>query len=89
MLRPPVSSYDVDGALSTAAIRLITARSEEASLAIHSCKHPDDEVLYAQWAQARQRLEECQSAYVECVARAGYPDVPIRAAVEREAQVSR
>jgi hypothetical protein len=62
--------------------RLMAARSEEASLSMRVCRHPDDELLYLQWARARQILEQCQQEYVGCVERSDFADLPARAVVE-------
>jgi hypothetical protein len=61
---------------------LIVAQSEEVSLRSRCCKFPEDQALYAMWAQSRQRLEECQSAYIASVERADFADVPIRRVAE-------
>jgi len=68
--------------LYSAGATLISALSEEASFAALTCRHPDDELLYCKWAQARQSLEEKGQRYCECLARCDFPDVKIRALVE-------
>jgi hypothetical protein len=70
--------------LRRAALRLITARSEEAGLSIKCCRHPDDELLYLQWARARQQIEELQQEYIGCLDRCDFPDIALRDVVEGE-----
>jgi hypothetical protein len=60
----------------------MVARAEEASLSIRSCQNPDDELIFSEWAQARQRLEECQNAYSLCLDRLDYPESKIRRVIE-------
>jgi hypothetical protein len=68
--------------LSSAGAKLIAALADEASIALLSCRHPDDEELYLKWAHARQVTEECQEAYCQCLERCGYPNAKIRELVE-------
>ena len=68
--------------LSSAGAKLIGALADEASMAVLSSKHPDDEELYLKWAHARQVTEECQEAYCQCLERCDYPNAKIRNLVE-------
>jgi hypothetical protein len=51
---------------------LIAAQSEEASLSMRCGKHPQDESLFREWAQARQRVEECQEKYTDSLEKCGH-----------------
>ena len=68
--------------LSSAGAKLIAALADEASMAVLSHKHPDDEELYLKWAHARQVTGECQEAYCQCLERCDYPIAKIRKLVE-------
>ena len=70
--------------LTQAGLRLIAARSEEAALSARARKRQDDEILFAQWARARQQLEECQQDYLLALETSGFQEAPIRTAVEGE-----
>jgi hypothetical protein len=68
--------------LSSAGAKLIAALADEASMAVLSRKHPDDEELYLKWAHARQVTEERQEAYYQCLGGCDYPNAKIRDLVE-------
>src|ERR1019366_7577938 len=62
--------------LSSAGAKLIAALADEASMAVLSHKHPDDEELYLKWAHARQVTEECQEAYYQWLILMARPIMP-------------
>jgi hypothetical protein len=62
--------------------RLVAARAEVSEFACRCSAHPDDSLLYLQWAQAVRRLQECQDEYVACVHQLDYPEHGIRNIVE-------
>ena len=62
-------SHDDTKDLYEAGARLTAALAEEAGLSMRSSKHPYDEILFHEWARARQQVEECQQQYLACLER--------------------
>jgi hypothetical protein len=84
---PPTSTVDAcvrkhRNALAVIGARLVAARAEVSALACRCTAHPDDDLLYLEWAQGVRMLEECQEEYVKCVQQLDYPEHGIRGIVE-------
>ena len=80
--RSPSMRSQTQNDLGLIGARLIAARAEVSALACRCTAHPDDDLLYLEWAQAVRLLEELQEEYVQCVQQLDYPEHRIRGIVE-------
>lgn len=70
------------GELLKVGTQLVAALADEAALSARLRRHPADELLSLDLADARRRVDECSGVYFEVLDKLGYPDHQIRTLAE-------